>query len=858
MRMRPPAAGRGRLERGSTALACTPAIADARRGARSAPVAASPCVLETAWATRSRRGPGSVRDARNASCHWRRYRAARPAVMAPSASARAIAAVTVRAGARLTTGLGAGGGDGESGGADAARASVAAPSPVSAPKVMSSASSAPQTGRLSAPDAMRGLPPGRVARSRRSARGEQVIVHGDEPVDVVHVARELRHDDRVGVARFGAQPLDRGRVALGEGARLGVGARDLRREPGAERRLKPGRVRAARRAVEGVRAVDDEPAERHVVVGELAAEEDRLLDRLALRRGDDEERRRRVAEQRLDALRAFLEALDQAPERAEEDAEVVEQVDARQPAQHGEHDARPGANDLRREARRREEDLQRAPLEEAGEPVGRVEEVERVARRRRVEHEHVEAPGAVELPELRDSRELLRAGDRARELLVDAVAEHVVASRGVGRQARDELVERLLDVEHHRPQLALHDDAVAGEAGRVDEARLVAQLGKPERVRQALGGIDRHDRDAQARRREAHRQRGRGRRLADAARPRADHDALALQARSHTARSSARTSGSIAAASSIGAETNGSVTTGARARRRSRASWARCARARACAVRAARTGGDGGAVRSARTSAASKRSGSRPLATTRPTPTPTVPRSDASSASVSFTGISSGRATATTPVCAGSDSIASMIRPCRAMRPITAASANVRGAERTATPCPVAGASNTTRSYGEAPGVRRSSCASSHTLPTVKSSRSPGVAAAKYENPRLCSSTSASAREGSWSTRYSSIASSGSIEMWCRPGASSSSCTPVPPSTRETSSRRATSAMIVRTPRRAAASPSAAATVDLPTPPLPVTTTSGLFKSPAAAGRAPGMAAVASIMRPAAHTSPSQ
>src|SRR4051812_45367608 len=148
--------------------------------------------------------------------------------MAPNASARAIAAVTVRAGARLTTGFGAGGGDGESGGADAARASVAAPSPVSAPKVMTSASSAAQTGRLSAPHAMRGLPPDGVARSRRSARREQVTVHGDEPVDVVDVAHQLRDDDRVGVARLRAQPLDRGGVALGEGPRLGVCARDLR------------------------------------------------------------------------------------------------------------------------------------------------------------------------------------------------------------------------------------------------------------------------------------------------------------------------------------------------------------------------------------------------------------------------------------------------------------------------------------------------------------------------------------------------------------------------------------------------------------------------------------------------------
>ena len=40
----------------------------------------------------------------------------------------------------------------------------------------------------------------------------------------------------------------------------------------------------------------------------------------------------------------------------------------------------------------------------------------------------------------------------------------------------------------------------------------------------------------------------------------------------------------------------------------------------------------------------------------------------------------------------------------------------------------------------------------------------------------------------------------------------------------------ATSQTIVRLPRRAAATPSAAATVDLPTPPLPVTKIEALFE----------------------------
>jgi len=64
MRTRPPAAGSGFFERAKTALACAAAMAEARRGARRAPEAASACVLETAWATTSRRGPGNVLEAR--------------------------------------------------------------------------------------------------------------------------------------------------------------------------------------------------------------------------------------------------------------------------------------------------------------------------------------------------------------------------------------------------------------------------------------------------------------------------------------------------------------------------------------------------------------------------------------------------------------------------------------------------------------------------------------------------------------------------------------------------------------------------------------------------------------------------
>ena len=88
-----------------------------------------------------------------------------------------------------------------------------------------------------------------------------------------------------------------------------------------------------------VHPVDDEAAERHPRLAQLAVEEDRLLDRVVARRGDDQERRARVREQRADAVGARDEAVDHAAERAEEDREVLEQVDAGDAAQQPERDA---------------------------------------------------------------------------------------------------------------------------------------------------------------------------------------------------------------------------------------------------------------------------------------------------------------------------------------------------------------------------------------------------------------------------------------------------------------------------------------------------------------------------------------
>ena len=74
-------------------------------------------------------------------------------------------------------------------------------------------------------------------------------------------------------------------------------------------------------------------------LGQLAVEEDRLLDRVVARRGDDHERRAGILEQRADPAGALGEAVDHPAERAEEHRQVVQQVDAGEPLEQPEHHA---------------------------------------------------------------------------------------------------------------------------------------------------------------------------------------------------------------------------------------------------------------------------------------------------------------------------------------------------------------------------------------------------------------------------------------------------------------------------------------------------------------------------------------
>ena len=100
-----------------------------------------------------------------------------------------------------------------------------------------------------------------------------------------------------------------------------------------------------------------------------------------------------------------------------------------------------------------------AAAEERRQPAGRVEELDGIVGGRRVEHQQVVVAGD-ELVELLDRGELLRARDGVRELAVDPVALDLLGTRGCRCDAVDQLVECALGVEHHRPQLTLHLEAV--------------------------------------------------------------------------------------------------------------------------------------------------------------------------------------------------------------------------------------------------------------------------------------------------------------------------------------------------------------------------------------------------------------
>ena len=176
-----------------------------------------------------------------------------------------------------------------------------------------------------------------------------------------------------------------------------------------------------------------------------------------------------------------------------------------------------------------QEELERAALDESRHPLGRVDEVERVPRGRRVEHQQVVARLLVQLVELFHRHVLLRARHRVGDLLVDAVLEDAVARLLVGRVPLDRSSKvRFASsiIAHSSPFISM--PCAAKRSGSTSRSSLPSS-GRPSELARRFAGSMVSTATFRPCGGHAHRdRRGRGR-LADPARARADADLPALQ-----------------------------------------------------------------------------------------------------------------------------------------------------------------------------------------------------------------------------------------------------------------------------------------------------------------------------------------
>ena len=233
------------------------------------------------------------------------------------------------------------------------------------------------------------------------------------------------------------------------------------------------RVRAAGAPADVARVhlVHDHAAEGQLALAQRPPEEVGLGERLDLRHGDEQERRALGGEQRRDVGGPAGEAVVHALEPGRQVGEVAQKRHSRDPLDHREAEPprpHPGAK----------QEAQRPPLHEPREPAGRLEEVERVSRRRRVEHDHVVVAARVQLVEPLHRHVLVCAGDRRGHLPVDPVLEDPLGRPLRRRLLADEPVERELGVEHR------------GVQGALDLVDVVAVLRKAQRAGEPAGRVD--------------------------------------------------------------------------------------------------------------------------------------------------------------------------------------------------------------------------------------------------------------------------------------------------------------------------------------------------------------------------------
>jgi hypothetical protein len=199
----------------------------------------------------------------------------------------------------------------------------------------------------------------------------------------------------------------------------------------------------------------------------------------------------------MDPDRSLLEPIVHALEGQEELGQLAQEVEAEESVHQAQGEGASSARDLDGEAAREEvglqEEAKHARVEEGGEAIGGLEEVEGVAGGRGVEDHEVEAIVEREVEQLLHGHVLVAAREGARDLAVEPVLQDPVPGRRVRRVALDERVEGALGVEGH----GMERSASHGREGAdVEGLRLAGETRLPEARGQTPRGIDGAGQDA--------------------------------------------------------------------------------------------------------------------------------------------------------------------------------------------------------------------------------------------------------------------------------------------------------------------------------------------------------------------------
>ena len=210
----------------------------------------------------------------------------------------------------------------------------------------------------------------------------------------------------------------------------------------------------------------------------------------------DHERGAAVREQARDGLGSLDETVVHRLEQDEELRDVRQELRSQDPVGHLVEGSRREVDQPRPVGH--DQPAQQARREEVGHALRRIEKVERVARRRRVDDDQVVLTLGVDLVEPLHRDVVVRLHEARRDVLVQRVGQDLLAGLLVGRMRADEIVPALLRVQHRRPQLAPRVAPRLGEHVVGDADLVVPDPLQPQRVGQPTGRVDRQHQDAAA------------------------------------------------------------------------------------------------------------------------------------------------------------------------------------------------------------------------------------------------------------------------------------------------------------------------------------------------------------------------